>query len=92
MTMDKKKKAGELSGDLLKPARKGEAAPVGAAARQPEQQPEQPSSEEPVVKLSVKLPETLYNRLKRFGISPRRTNQEIMVAALEEYLERHDKQ
>jgi hypothetical protein len=39
---------------------------------------------------TVKLIDDLHVRLATFGAKNRRTNQDILVAALTEYLERHD--
>ena len=49
-----------------------------------------PATEKPRVQ-TVKLTDDLHVRLATFGARNRRTNQDILVAALSEYLERHDK-
>ena len=45
------------------------------------------STEKPIVQ-TVKLPHDLHIRLKTFGAETRRSNQDILLAALEEYLKR----
>ncbi len=41
------------------------------------------------VTVTVKLDDALYLRLKTFGAGRRRTNQDVLVAALVEYLDKH---
>jgi hypothetical protein len=49
-----------------------------------------PAPEKPRVQ-TVKLTDDLHVRLATFGAKNRRTNQDILVAGLTEYLERHDR-
>lgn len=71
------RKTAPLDGSLI--AHKGQAAP----ARTAEQMREEP------VALTVKLSPDLYFRLKRYGMRhmPHRTNQEMIVEALVNYLD-----
>jgi hypothetical protein len=65
-----------LDGSLI--ARKGEAAPAHTVAQ---------TRQEPIA-ITVKLDPDLYFRLKRYGMrtKPRKTNQDLMVEALTDYL------
>lgn len=66
--------------------RKGALLPVSVAPqRAPE--PALVAAEERTVALTVKVPATLYTRLKRFGAERRRTTQDIGVVALRSYLD-----
>ena len=49
-----------------------------------------PVGEKPRVQ-TVKLTDDLHVRLATFGARNRRTNQDILVTALTDYLEKHDK-
>ena len=49
-----------------------------------------PVPEKPRVQ-TVKLTDDLHVRLATFGAKNRRTNQDILVTALTDYLEKHDK-
>ena len=70
-------KAAPLESGLL--ARKGDATPASAVVS--------PAREEPIA-VTVKLPPELYWRLKHYGMQtkPKRTNQELIVEALTQYL------
>jgi predicted DNA-binding protein len=46
-------------------------------------------TEQPPSTQTVRLPHELFVRLKLFGAETRRTHQDILQAALEEYLQRH---
>ena len=77
-------KPAQLSSSLV--VRKGQAAPLPG-------QPSVPSGGEPTVPddartaLTVKLDDARYRRLKSLGMRrPRRSNQAMMVAALDAYL------
>ena len=86
-----RKKAAHLDAALL--ARKGEAVPAGTASA-PAQTIE-PTRDTPIPKgttgtiaVTVRLDPDRYRRLVSYGarFGPRRTNQEILIAALDEYL------
>jgi hypothetical protein len=69
--------------------RKGEAAPVAA----PPAQPQRPADPAPTprgiagtIAVTVRLDQDRYERLKMHGVRERRTNQQILVAALDAYL------
>ena len=68
-------------------ARKGEASP----ARSPVQSPSgMPRGTKGTVAVTVRLDEERYHKLVGYGarFTPRKTNQEILVEALDAYLER----
>lgn len=46
-----------------------------------------PEEQKPIVQ-TVKLPHDLHIRLKTYGAETRRSNQDILLTALEEYLKR----
>lgn len=69
-----KKPVGSLTAAMLEPA--ATPAPVPALESKP-------------VTVTVKLDGDRYRRLKTFGLNHRRTNQDVMVAALDEYLKAH---
>ena len=86
-----KRKAAHLDGALL--ARKGEAAPAGV--RSAPVQTMEHTGETPIPKgttgtiaVTVRLDPDRYRRLVSYGARfvPRRTNQEILIAALDECL------
>jgi hypothetical protein len=80
-------------------SKKGEAAPVVASieaapapAAVPAAAPAPPplpasSRVRPTIAVTVRLDETRYERLKRFGGQHRITNQDIIVAALDHFLQ-----
>ena len=80
---------------LTEPARSREAV-VGATAEAvlPESQGEVPPSHRPLprgvqgtIAVTVRLDPARYERLKMFGVRRRRTNQEILVEAVDRYLD-----
>jgi hypothetical protein len=71
-----KKPIGALSAAMLDT---NEAAPVPAA----------PAAAEKPVTVTVKLDTQLYRRLKTYGVDHRRTGQDILVAALVDYLNKN---
>ena len=81
--MAERKKVSTLSGDLI--AHKGEAAPSEAGDSK---------RKEDTIAVTVRLPIPLYRRLIAFVLSSseriRITNQDILVAALETYLENNE--
>jgi hypothetical protein len=82
-----KSKAAPLNAGLL--ARKGEAAPASSApnASHATEAPP-PQGTKDTVAVTVRLDQERYHRLVGYGarFTPRRTNQEILVAALDAYL------
>lgn len=80
-------KATPLAAGLL--ARKGEAVPAesGAPVSKAVEAPH-PRGTKATVAVTVRLDETRYHRLVAYGarFMPRRTNQEILVAALDAFL------
>jgi hypothetical protein len=86
-----KRKAAHLDGALL--ARKGEAVPVGvrsapAQTIKPTGDIAIPKGTTGTIAVTVRLDPDRYRRLVSYGARfvPRRTNQEILIAALDEYL------
>jgi hypothetical protein len=83
------KKPAHLSGELL--ARKGEAKPtVVSEAHAPQRaEPALPKGGRNTVALTVRLDEERYRRLVAYGARfvPRRSHQDILVAALDAYLD-----
>lgn len=78
-------KTASLDADLI--ARKGEASP----ARSPAQSPSGiPRGTKGTVAVTVRLDEERYHKLVGFGarFTPRKTNQEILVEALDDFLKR----
>ncbi len=84
-----KSKAAPLNSGLL--VRKGEAAPAPSVAPDTSKALETPLPRgiKDTVAVTVRLDQERYHRLVGFGarFAPRRTNQEILVAALDAYLE-----
>ena len=72
-----------LDADLI--ARKGEAAPALAPDSSP---PKMPRGTKGTVAVTVRLDEERYHKLVGYGarFMPRKTNQEILVEALDAYL------
>ncbi len=93
------RKPPRLAGDLI--VRKGEAAPAGAtsvpmpkAPGSAENRPAAVSGPAPVphglvgtIAVTVRLDPTRYERLKIYGVRQRRTNQELLVDAIDAFLE-----
>ena len=81
-----KRKAAPLNASLL--ARKGEAAP--ASHRASAETPESPTlrGTKDTVAVTVRLDHDRYHKLVGYGaqFTPRRTNQEILIAALDAFL------
>ena len=79
-----KRKAAQLDADLL--ARKGEAAPVATA--EPTPAPQDPLGTKETTAVTLRLDRERYRRLVSYGarFMPRRTNQDILLAALDAYL------
>jgi hypothetical protein len=80
-----KHKAAQLDARLL--ARKGEAAPTSTATHPASPAVSQETKETTAV--TLRLDRERYRRLVSYGarFMPRRTNQEILIAALDAYLE-----
>jgi hypothetical protein len=84
-----KSKAAPLDAGLL--VRKGEAAPAKSGAKTSQlSEASLPRGTKDTVAVTVRLDEARYQRLIEFGahFTPRRTNQEILVAALDAYLKK----
>ena len=81
-----REKPGLLDADLI--ARKGEAAPA-ASATPAQAAPVIPRGTKGTVAVTVRLDEERYHKLVGYGarFMPRKTNQEILVEALDAYLE-----
>jgi hypothetical protein len=82
------RKTAPLSAGLL--VRKGEATPAtGNESPAPTHTPPQPAGTKTIA-LTVKLDPERYHKLIAYGarFTPRRSNQQIIVAALDAYLER----
>jgi len=83
-----KRHAAHLDAALL--ARKGEAAPAGTAAHTESHAGDTPMPQgtRGTIAVTVRLDPERYQRLVQYGARfvPRRTNQEILTAALEAYL------
>ena len=81
-------KTAQLGADLI--PRKGEALPAGARVHTTESRtdPDIPRGTKDTVAVTVRLDAERYRRLVSYGIrfTPRRTNQEIFIAALDAYL------
>ncbi len=86
-----------LGGNLI--VRKGEAAPaVAAVPPAPARTVERPAASKPVrasvphglggtIAVTVRLDPTRYERLKMYGVRQRRTNQELLVEAIDAFLD-----
>ena len=88
-----------LGGDLI--VRKGEAAPAVAtenASPTPTRTVERPAASKPArasvphglggtIAVTVRLDPTRYERLKMYGVRQRRTNQELLVEAIDAFLD-----
>ena len=88
-----------LGGDLI--VRKGEAAPAVATENvspAPARTVERPAASKPVrasvphglggtIAVTVRLDPTRYERLKMYGVRQRRTNQELLVEAIDAFLD-----
>lgn len=90
------RKPASLGAGLI--AKKGEAAPVaGVTSPTPPvaPQPIESARKEPskavseTIAVTVRLDPERYERLKVYGARKRKTNQDILVAALDAYLEQH---
>ena len=82
-----KSKAAPLNAGLL--VRKGEAAPASSAPKSSSAtEATLPRGTKETVAVTVRLDEARYHKLVGYGarFTPRRTNQEILVAALDAYL------
>ena len=82
-----KRKAASLNTSLL--ARKGEAVPASNQARATETPtPPLPRGTKETVAVTVRLDHDRYHKLIGYGaqFTPRRTNQEILIAALDAFL------
>jgi len=82
-----KRKAASLNASLL--ARKGEAVPASNQARAAEiAVPPLPRGARDTVAVTVRLDHDRYHKLVGYGarFTPRRTNQEILIAALDAFL------
>ena len=93
MAESAKKPAAHLNAELL--ARKGEAKPTTPASEPNPSQgaaPPLPKGTKNSIALTVRLDLDRYHRLTAYGsrFAPRRSNQEILVAALDAYLDRVD--
>ena len=84
------RKGAHLDATLL--ARKGEAVPTGTPVRVTEQSTETvvPKGTKDTIAVTVRLDAERYRRLVSYGVRfvPRRTNQEMLIAALDAYLAR----
>ena len=67
---------------------KTKGAPPPAAAT-PQRTLQGDDANERTIALTIKAPASLYTRLKLFGAQHQRTNQDIGLAALREYLDHH---
>lgn len=81
------RKAPRLDGALI--ARKGEAAPSSAAVSASE--PRAPKGTAGTIAITVRLDPERYEKLKLHGVRTRRTNQDILVQALDAYLADREK-
>jgi hypothetical protein len=83
------RKAAQLDADLI--ARKGEAAPASPPPQTtvPEPQPTIPRGTKGTIALTVRLDPERYRKLAAYAaqFQPRKTHQEIMVEALDAYLD-----
>ena len=77
-----------LGGGLI--ARKGEAAPVAVSAPPTPAPAAAPKGTAGTIAVTVRLDPDRYERLKLQGVRTRRTNQDILVEALDAWLTRHD--
>ena len=74
-------------GGLIVP--KGAAPPAASAPqRGPEPAPPPTIADERMVALTVKVPASLYARLRRFAVDQGRTHQDVGLAALQAYLDK----
>jgi hypothetical protein len=65
--------------------------PAAAPQRAPEPAPLLPAApDERMVALTVKVPASLYARLRRYAVDHGRTHQDVGLAALRAYLDRPD--
>jgi hypothetical protein len=71
--------------------RKGEAAPAVPAPTPPASEAPTPKGIAGTVAVTVRLDPARYERLKMHGVKERRTNQQILVAALDDYLAAREK-
>jgi hypothetical protein len=79
------KKTASLGAGLI--ATKGKAAPSAEIQRSSQEQTSvQPKAAEKRIAITVKLLEGPYQRMKIYGASNRKTNQDMLEEALEEYL------
>ncbi len=85
-------KPAELGAELI--ARKGEAAPAERTAEReaPEGGQAIPRGTKDTVAVTVRLDHARYQRLMHYGLrsTPRQTNQEILVEALDVYLDQQE--
>jgi hypothetical protein len=72
-------------GGLIVP--KGAPPPVGTAPQRA-LEPEPAQANERMVALTVKVPASLYARLRRFAVDHGRTHQDVGLAALRSYLDK----
>jgi hypothetical protein len=81
------RKAASLDADLI--ARKGEAAPAQPVTPASPPAPTGPHGTKDTVALTVRLDQERYRRLVAYaaGFMPRKTHQEILVEALDAYLD-----
>jgi hypothetical protein len=81
------RKAASLDADLI--ARKGEAAPATAPTPRGTPAADVPHGTKDTIALTVRLDEERYRRLLAYaaGFVPRKTHQEILVEALDAYLD-----
>jgi hypothetical protein len=82
-----KPKATPLGADLI--ARKGEASPAQPPAPRTSSAPDVPHGTKDTIALTVRLDPERYRRLVAYaaGFVPRKTHQEILVEALDAYLD-----
>ena len=82
------RKTAPLSSDLL--VRKGEATPATGSEPTPPTNTTSQAAGTKTIALTVKLDPERYHKLIAYGarFTPRRSNQQIIVAALDAYLER----
>jgi hypothetical protein len=95
MAESSKKSAAHLDAELL--VRKGEAKPITSASEpNPPQDaaPPLPKGGKNSIALTVRLDLERYHRLVAYGarFAPRRSNQDILVAALDAYLDQVEEQ
>jgi hypothetical protein len=61
---------------------------VAVPQRTPEPAPQPPAADERMVALTVKVPASLYAKLRRFAVDHGRTHQDVGLAALRVYLDK----